>query len=322
MLRHGDDVITARKPSSAYFLMNSGDRNLVDSQNNVEADAQRWNSFSINKNQPLLPSFAKTIAISEVLFPWCIPNVTEKNNTFKMLFGYAENKYTITIPVGFYTGDALATTVSTAIAAAITAAPPVGYVTPPTVTWSDAQKTFTFNIPISVGTSSVFSLAADTTFSQLGYYTQPSLLKTMGFSFGQIASSIMFLTSSTQTLTGGATFIRYTSWVDIVSQRLNYTTNARDGDTSQRTASDLVMRIYCANETSTAEMTGTVPFVIHRQFETPKVLHADPRAFLTSLDIEVLDEYGQLVWVPPTTSNGKVNTKYPDFQITFIASEA
>jgi hypothetical protein len=62
---------------------------------------------------------------------------------------------------------------------------------------------------------------------------------------------------------------------------------------------------------------GSRPFQIHRQYANPKYLKQNPNQMIDWVDIQVVDEYGDLVYIPdPTTGRS-----YPDFQITLLASE-
>jgi hypothetical protein len=100
----------------------------------------------------------------------------------------------------------------------------------------------------------------------------------------------------------------------------------KDGDTSIKTIKDVLCRIYCANEISTpsADIEGQTPFLIHRQFMTPKFFRLNPNQFFNSIDISVLDQYGNLVYIPPRIGNAVATVPYvtyPDFYLTCVGSE-
>jgi len=129
-------------------------------------------------------------------------------------------------------------------------------------------------------------------------------------------------------LTGVTTNSIYTAFVDIVSNKLMMNTDVQDG-TSANDASktSLLCRIFLGDESSltTTAPIGARPFVIHRQFVTPKHTKWNPDQFIDWLDIAVYDMYGQLVPLNTYTLEGGAVTydaPYPDFQITCLASES
>jgi hypothetical protein len=143
----------------------------------------------------------------------------------------------------------------------------------------------------------------------------------MGFNPAQLSVQV----SNPNSIVGSPTFIRYTNFVDIVSARLHYDNNIKDGDSSQRTIRDVLARVYCATEVSTynVDEVGTAPFLIHRQFATPKYIKLNPKQFFNAVDISVLDQYGDLVYTPPSRSvmPAIATQTYPDFVITMVSSE-
>ena len=314
-----DDVVPMRKPNSAFFLLDSSDRNLTGagagSSVGLDADIQPWNNFTLTKPQPLVDGFAKNIGVTEVLFPWAIPNITPRNNTLYIEFVVGGVK-TITIPPGFYTGALLALEVQDAINALVG----VGGVSPyVVVSWNPADRVFN----IAPTPSNPFTLWANPTavVDYLTWTRTPSLLKTMGFNPAQLGQEITLPAG----VTGSPTFVRYTNYVDIVSSRLHYDNEIKDGDSSLKTIRDVLCRIYCASEVSTysVDEVGTAPFLIHRQFMTPKFIKLNPKQFFNAIDIQVLDQYGDLVYTPPSMNvmPAIATQTYPDFVLTMVTSE-
>ena len=310
-----DDVVTMRKPLSGLFLLDSADRNLSGASSFLVADAQPWNNFNITKPQPLLDGFAKNLAVTEVYFPWAIPNITPRNNTLYIQFVSGGIK-AVTIPTGFYTGTTLATAVQTGINALIGVGGSPPYVS---VNYNAAARTFNIS-PVGGNTFTLwYSLAP--VLDTINFAQNASLLKTMGFTTPQFGQEVV----NPNGITGSPTFIRYTNFVDIVSSRLHYDNEIKDGDSSQRTIRDVLCRLYCATEVSTynVDEVGTAPFLIHRQFMTPKYIKLNPKQFFNAIDIQVYDQYGDLVWTPPSTGviPSTATQSYPDFVLTMISSE-
>jgi hypothetical protein len=134
---------------------------------------------------------------------------------------------------------------------------------------------------------------------------------------GSLAFSYASATGSIAVGCNYSTFL-YTDFVDIASNKLNYYSNFKDGASGIQTSNSLICRIYASDDCSLTgpQPVGTAPFVIHRQFFTPKSVQWDPASFLDWLDISVFDQYGKLLPLP-----GGVDA-YPDFQITLLGSES
>lgn len=295
-------------PSYAFINVNSRDRNTAGSSTNyfssVGGDRQPWNDFIVQRPAPILNSFARRIGVVEVNFPWGIPNITSANNVL-----YIEKDAVIssfTVPVGFYSGSALATTLNGLLATA--------YPTnTPSFTWVENHFVFNAN-----GGDYTILYNAGGTINTEQFYTQPSLARTMGISYAQIGAINL------PGFVGGTTQLLYTSYVDIVSEKLHYNNEVQDG-TSQtnRNQTSVLCRIFCSDETSNNTLTaGQAPFLIHRQFKNPKMLKWNPDAMIDWFQIKVYDEFGNLVQLPaPLSQAGLPNAPYPDFQLVIIATE-
>jgi hypothetical protein len=126
------------------------------------------------------------------------------------------------------------------------------------------------------------------------------------------------------TISGNPTGLVYTQYIDIVSEKLNYYSQQKDGSSDPLTSQALVCRLYIADEISIAQNVDSFyqPFLIHRQFSNPKTLMWNKDAVVDWLDIAVYDEYGELVPLPQISQFGSTFTgSYPNFQITLLATE-
>lgn len=307
---HDQPAITQRQPVTCYFVMDSNDRN--DANSSIEnvissADRQPWNDFRLQKPAPLLDGFAKRIGISEINFTWAIPNITPRNNVMQIVgAGMPGGAYTLTVPAGFYTAAELVTAINTDLSNNVTNYPVFSY--------SSSQGVFTIT-PNASNNNLQIRTSASQTYPQ--YVEAANLAKTMGFSFAQLNNTF----TAAAPLTGSMTKLQYTAYVDITSSKLNYNSEIKDGSSARKSVGDQVCRVYCADEISPANMAtlpGTRPFQIHRQFTNPKYVKWNPQSMLDWVDIQVFDEWGNFVYIPPATSL----LSYPDFQITCIASES
>jgi len=314
---NSDDAITIRSSANAFFLMDSADRNTTQAGEGTSSgsQAQPWNNFRISKGQPLLDAYARRIGVSEVMFPWAIPNVNEYNNTIYIAELGDATGVKITVPRDFYTGTELAAAVQTAINASTIGAGQI------TVSYDVARRRFSFVGLTATNYSLWYGATADTARpSAQEYFSKASLARTLGLTLQMLDRPFITTGSS---IVSAITFVQYTAWVDIVSTRIHYDTEGKDGNTSPLQTRDILCRIFCADEISnySVDAPGTRPFQIHRQFKTPKMLKVNPEQFLASVDFSVIDEYGNLVFSPAGKGISDIDV-YPDFQLTFLSSES
>jgi hypothetical protein len=315
----------ARTPSTTYCVLNSADRFVNSQPGQVNTIVAPYNDFRLQKPQALLDAFARRIQVSEVRFPWYIPNILPANSYF-LLFVKIDGITTpikVNIPAGFYEPAALAAAITTDISNGFFAAG-LPSTEAPLMTYSSYQ--FRLVTP-PTATDTAYALASPSTPFPAGpaygdpmtpyqYQTSASLLRTLGFNVGALTFNYASPNFSPTGFRGQFTTCLYTDYIDIVSNKFNSYADVRDGASGLNTSSSLVCRIYAADECSitSPQPIGTAPFVIHRQFKTPKSVQWNPEAFLDWLDISVFDQYGKLI----DMSFGE----YPDFQITLIASES
>ena len=339
-----------RKPATQLLTLNSADRFQNTTTANTRTSVinpttkkyersgatqsvykQPWNNFILQRPQNLMEAFATRISVTEVRFPWYIPNINTYNNTIWLVCedtstGNPLNIYPVKIPDGFYTLQAMVTAINTALAGLSTFVPPPVAVPTFAVVGNNQVKVSPF--PGSGGQFNFywFDPYVNTTApSENQYLNSASLAKTLGFSFSQVSGEG---TNNTQPLLGSPTEGLYTQYVDIVSEKLNYYSQTKDGSSASSTNKALICRLYYADEVSITQMSpiGTAPFVIHRQFKTPKEIMWNKQAVIDSLDVSVLDQYGQLVPLPTIKQpqgglNRSTEGAWPDFQISLLASE-
>ena len=279
--------------------------------------SQPYNRFTIQKGFPLQQGQIMNIKLSEVLFPYAIPNVNEYNNTFGISNDLtAFISFQITVPTGFYTGATLVSTINPLISAAFSAT------NVPVLSYSANTNTFTFtasgvNYPVSIfpilspgGGSPVFSTSAPV--------TSPSILSMMGFNFATQDYAV-----PSAVLVSGSASLVYTQYIDICSDVLTQYQNLPDASTGTPNLQHVICRLYIANETSTTNadasgnpvFPGMVPFVIHRQFKNTKVMKWNNQNSVDRVDIQLYDDAGRSLRLPVD------NTTYQDFQITFQSAE-
>lgn len=299
----------ARNPANQYLSLSSKDRNQTSSTGG--ANASPWNNFRLQKPQSMMNSFATRMLISEIRFPWYIPNINANNRVGSMnVAGTGENY--LEFPTGFYTPAQFVTYWNTTFGSPI---PALSY----DVTNCQFSLLFQGSAFTLRGWDDVQGILANAPYN---YPTSPRgyLWETLGF------QNYIDTTVSGGSLTGQPVPFVYTSYVDIVSDKLNQYSSTRDGSSDNNISANLVCRVYCADEISFVSATqaqpGQVASMIHRQFKNPKSVMWNKEAVVDWLDISVYDEYGNLVPLPVSGSSlNRFPCAYPDFQITLLASE-
>ena len=307
--------------SNAHIVLNVRDRTAGTYQ------SSQYNA----EGQNIIQGQIQDVALSEVLFPYDIPNIQAEYNIFELLPD-TPDALTIVIPPGFYSGAELAAAVTAAIVAAGAAnTGPHGAFAPgdlPTCAYDPISNRFTFNDPVNAPFHNIWELASPYTYAAnyLGG-VKPGLgkdiLSIMGFPGSDATGQIGTVGAPpVQVAVGGSAPLVFTQYIDICSPQLCKFQFFRDGTTTNLARrQDLICRLYVEDETSMPFLfdaggdplpTGTRPFVIHRQFKNQRVMRWTADNSVGTIDIQLYDDAG----VPLTTSWDPRN-----FQLTFHAYE-
>ncbi len=350
----------ARNPATQYLVLNSKDRNQTSTVASPTYSRQPWNRFKLQRPQNLMNTYATRMLVSEINFPMYVPNVNQNNNKFwyQSLSNTtaAETLWEIELFSGFYSQNAAGVNLGDVITALLassggttygTITPLIGSgypVTPATVV-ANTDNSFRW-----VSGGQAFALFFFRPLSLIpvvppppsDYYSNPSLLLLMGMGYEQVSGqSILY------GVNGNPTTLQYTQYIDIVSDKLHQYSTNRDGSSDNTFGRNLICRLYVSDEASnvvegalveSAGGAGPIisipvqfvpgvsgPFIIHRQFKNPKAVMWNKEASVDWIDISLYDEYGNLIPLPPNLgAEGFIplaDPAYPDFQITFLASE-
>jgi hypothetical protein len=297
-----DRAITVRPSSTAVFAVDSFDRynTPTDSQFGVSGPY----SFQITRNQSLLNGFFHRIAMTEIVFPYYIPNINPRTNSVEVIYNGGAAA-TLTLTNGFYTPTALAAALQVALIPLTGAGATVVY----------TNGRFTFDVGAG---------------NDLILY--PSDTNAFGL-FDLVGGTADWINPGGQTLTGKITRCRYTEFVDIVCSQLTYNQDLKDASTTNGYSRDILARIYleCENDqpipvniggTATNAIDtvpGTYPFTIYRKFSHPKQIQWNNEQPIGNLLFEVYDDRGVLL-----SGNGTGNDAdfiFPDWRMTLLVSE-
>jgi len=305
-------MTTIQYPTQAQLLFSSADRNSAPTAFFAQG-VPPYNDFVVSKNQNLLQGQFARLTLSEYRFPWVLPNITPRNNTFYADVNNSGTPTFITIQPGFYTGSALASAVQTALQAI----PGGGGIT---VVYNTVDQTFTIADTIATG------LSLETTLGGLtpNWLQVPSFLKTFGIFDAEVSTDL-----STGAITTGYAPLTYTDYVDICSEQLTALQKVKDQPTTtfvQRQAN--IQRVFvCDNNSanSPTSVPGTYPFIIYRQNATPKVFRWEADRSVGQIDIQLYDMYGFPAYFLGTQIPQDPTVFQPlptfNFQLTFLCSE-
>ena len=297
--------------ANAQLLISSRDRLSGTNQAPV---TQPWNNFVIQKGFPVQQGQIMSIKVSEIMFPYEIPNINEYNNLMSLAVGGVNQ--TIIVPTGFYTGTSLASTINGLANLAFPGhAPTLVFNSDGTFTWTAFSA-----IPGDlIALYPLYSIDQDPLNAYLRQpVTSQSLLSVMGFDFAYQDYTVGRLYQ----FSGVAPMV-YTQFIDIKSNVLTQYQGVTDNTTGTPNLAHVICRLYIANEVSTVGVDasgnpvypGMNPFILHRQFKNPKVMQWNSQNSIDRVDIQLYDDQGRLVRLPQN------NTGYTNFQITFQSSE-
>jgi hypothetical protein len=313
-----------RMPSNSLLTIASSDR--YKNINDYNEQPSTPFDFSIQKRENIMAGSITRIALTEFNLPWAIPNINLKTNqinfTFTLTGAPPTTTVTITVPEGFYTGEALASALQTLILNAV---------------------------PALVGSFSLIyrpdgAFFAETTnpndLFQFDYVQKPEYFGRKGLYnlMGWQKSNIILANSQ---LSGFATMIP-SKFVDVVSEQITYNQDLRDS-ASQPIVRDILARIYLApniiqnfrasdqqtidlsgNPTGIISQTypnilGTSPFNVYKDFSTPKYIKWSGNQNVPGyIKFTLYDDEG---FVLSANSLLFPDDKQPDWCLTLLASE-
>ena len=294
-------AMTLRPASTALLTIDSADR--YSSYDQAQALPTTPYNFAISKSESMMPGFMTRIGISEVCFPWTIPNINDKTCEIEVDYQLgvaAPVTVTVVLPVGFYTPHMIAAELQDQISSVV----PGFTMTYGTYTQVVDETTYVSDQPIfQYNTNNVDNLIA---FAPLPYntadYPYPNttiqLFDLLGFSL------INTVTLADEAL-GEYTLCVPFRYIDIVCNQLT-NSQAQKDQTSQAIARDMLARIYIGGApgvTSTVRCSdvtfcppGCAPTIIYRNFSTPKQIQWIPNQNIPGfLQFQVYDDQGDLL---------------------------
>ena len=288
------------------------------SQFNVTGQA--CNDFRIESAGALIYGYINKIQVAQTQLQYNIPTVVpDRNDIF--YFEFQDAFYKVTIPFGYYTPEELAAILETDIRLAV----PVegGLVNPFLAAFTVVYQALTGFI---FRTNNIYDFGFLDIDQFLQFETPNDISKLL---------RAYRLLGMDKTNTGGGNNVQasantpvflYTPYIDIVSQTLTKYQKVKDTDSSPQKQSDMIARIYLAGTgnpqiTSGAVNTfplGSRPFTIVQDMNYCKTLRWSKDEAVNSLDFQLRDQYGELIF---QNEPGNNDIYYTEFQMTLLCIE-
>ena len=313
-----------KQATNAILAVSSRDRypGIISSQ---EVITSPYN-FTLYKNQNYLNGFFSQIALSEIRFPWHIAPFTDNNGVMFV------DIYLTTPPLG-----------PTVFQGTVDI---VGY-HPPYDGWTTCEELatlFTDQVLAVYPTSGALCTFHNNTctfeFTTTGFYKfvlRPTTIQDPAFpnrttiyqmmNWPSYIPGVLNYQPETDALSGPATMLR-TNFIDITCNQLTYNQAVKDADTGE-CSRDLICRLYLiptyptpAGFPLTFADVGAYPFLVYKDFSTPKQIKWSSNIPVASLQFQIYDDQG----CPLATGDEGLGGFYgdghqPDWDMTLLVTE-
>jgi hypothetical protein len=263
------------------------------------------NNFSISSPGALIYGYFSKIIVSQVQMQYNIPTVSfNRNDVLIVALPVGPTFVSITIPYGFYPPSDLASALQSLINANPTLAP-----LNMTVAF-DPKDGFTFT---SVAASNFYFPNPSTATGNADEIER--VYKTYRLLGITLANSV----AATSQVSAIYPNFLFTPYIDIYSDVLTNYQDVKDTNTATTKFKGLIARVYLSStgniqSTSNASALGTEPFVMTADLNTPKIIQWTPDIAVPSIDIQLFDQYSQLI---PGPAEGFST----EFQMTLLCVE-
>jgi hypothetical protein len=303
--------------------------NSRDATGGIKQNGALYNSLIFNAvGQNIIQGQVDCVSVSEVNFPYDIPNIQYKVTDYFGLTLFKDVPGSLSILVrltqGFYSGVELAHAINEDISGTATAlAIPLTDI--PVFEYNETDHLMYITPPDTPSVPLYWKL-----FSDYSFWNDPQqrnklgkdIMSLMGYSQSQgvydpvndenplyLSNSplppgvVLPPTAIVGVLSGmSAAPLSFTQYIDICSPQLCKFQYFRDGSTTNLARrSDIICRLYIANNQATQEEEGMRPFVINRQFQNARVMRWTADNAVGTIDINLFDDVGQplaTAWVP------------------------
>lgn len=299
-----------RQPAAAQFLIDSLDRYKLGFPL-TGTDSTTSSNWRTNLPSYVLNGYFTRLAVTQIQFQYNLPNMLEGYNNDLYIFD-GTDYYLVTIPQGFYTPTELATAFELALN---TDAPTIGAVT---ANWEVSFVNGVFLIAADAVFYIVNPVESNNQGPEASATTYAKALITLGL-LNTDTGAILNPTASKYELYGSVPTMLATRFIDIHSSYITKFQDVKDSSTSQTLIyNSQIARIYPAALNTRIDISPDAgpcanPYILCIDYNTPKQIRWNPSEALANFDIQLRDEFGDLV--PWSTQYGC------EYLLTCLASE-
>lgn len=309
-----ENVSVVNRPAAyAELLVDSLDRYAQGFPTGTYNSSSDWRTIL---QQIVLNGYFTRLGVTQIQFSWNLPTIIENyNDTIRFQYEDAPNPavdFDVVLTQGYYTPDALAAEIQQQLIAGGGAG--AGF----TVTFNQLYGAFVIDcatagdcgvIPASPGNELIQARALSTT----GLYASIGI--------------------TVPTTVGAPPSMLATRFVDICSSTLTKFQRVKDTTTLKNpTISNVIARVYPTAPNTTSRLTpgwttavtelpsdslGSHPFTICIDYNNPKWIKWSPDEALSNFDLQLRDDYGELLPYDPGTGGAAC-----EYQLTILASES
>lgn len=268
------------------------------------------NSFTLQSQTNYIYGYIKKIIVSQIQLQYNVPTVNlNLNDTFCIVEDLdRDNYFKLKIPYGFYWPDELAAAMQQLIRNS----------TP----WTDMIVTFnskggfTFEAGPNYPNEFLFPTPYDLEFD---YLESQQVIRNVLKTYRMIGINLENKTGSTEQNSSQYPNFLYTPYIDIYSDTLTNYQTMKDTNTTIANQKGLIARVYLSGTGNIQDIEeqsalGSRAFTMTSDLNSPKVIEWTPDVTVTQIDIQLKDQYGELL---PGPEQGYQT----EFQITLLCSE-
>lgn len=297
--------VDIRMPSTAFLGVSSADR--YDDKGVRAFNGTTPFEVLLTSAQNFLNGFFTRVALTEVRIPWYMQTITARNNKIGLIYnnGGGQVLYTITINGGWYNPTTLAAELQRAIRAPIV---------------NGGANLPSFSVVYNVAPNPYIFFAASNIGGQVFHFIPTDTLPGITAATGLYEMMNWSFSGDNVNQGSGIPTMLSTEFIDIVCSQLTYAQDVKDGDTDR--ARDVLCRIYLAKDGLDTDPTtlGSAPFVIYRQFATPKQIKWDNNLPIGQLQFELYDDSGNIINSGYPSAVG-YDESLGDWSLTLLVSE-
>lgn len=287
------------------------------------------NDFQITAPGALMNGYIEKLIISQIQLQYNLPTVMPNVNdlfVIKYETGVGSGSFTFSsfdIPYGFYTPDELAAILEIRLGTNVD---------------SNFTVTYVQNITSGVGVVPGFIFSSNTGRrfffpNPTEWANTPTTLTNSLKMYRLMGINLLNSFPETQQQSSLPPEFLYTPFIDIYSDALTNYQKLKDTDSSTIRRKGLIARLYLSGvgapqltsagtNLATSSALGSNPFILTFDLNNPKIINWTPDTAVNSLDFQMRDSYGDLLFVNDPFADPEFSETFnSEFQITLLCVE-